>query len=125
MKDLKSYQKAGRNYKMSKTKTAVIELYQGDSDRGWDRAGSQLVRIHLTRKDEWGKKWYYFKIPYYRHDHKGNKLVGHFRCKFQEHSNYVFTKSFSKGKWQGNVRVGMYPDVWAWVKILSLDFAEV
>jgi hypothetical protein len=110
---------------MSKTKTAVIELYQGASCRGWDRTSSNLVSIHLTRKDERGKKWHYFNIPYYSKRLNGNKRVGHFKCKFQEQSHYVFTKCFSSGKWQGNVQVGMYPDVWAWVKILSLDFAEV
>ena len=103
---------------MSKTKTAIVELYRGDSGKGWHPVSTHLVPIHLTRKDDYDKKWYYFKIPL---RYKG-KLAGYHRCKFQEHSNYVFTKDGNE--WQGNIQVGMYPDVWQWVKILSLDFSQ-
>ena len=107
---------------MSKTKTAVIELYQGI--RGdWHKSFRQIVPIHLTRKDDWDKKWYYFNIPY-TYD---GKPAGKFKCKFQESKSfpYVFTKCFKTGKWQGNVQVAERPDIYSWVKIVSLDFAEV
>jgi len=114
---------------MSKTKTAVAKVFLRRFGQSWQEVDTRLVPIHLTRKDDWGNKWYYFNIPMPK---DGDFETGKWKCKFQENPNtpgrfnqppYVFTKSRS-GKWQGNVDI-QGTDFMMHAKVVSLDFAEV